>query len=63
MPYDKGLVSKIAGALDHMYADVVSARAAGMLPVLIDRHGTSAQAVDLGVARIETLDRLEEALP
>lgn len=47
---------------DHMYADVVGARAVGMRPVLIDRHGTGAFVLSGGIARITTLDQLEEAL-
>jgi putative hydrolase of the HAD superfamily len=47
---------------DHVYADVVGARAAGMRPVLIDRHGTGARDGNGGVACITTLDDLEEAL-
>jgi putative hydrolase of the HAD superfamily len=47
---------------DHAYADVIGARAAGMRPVLIDRHGTGAYERTGGVARIATLDRLEDAL-
>jgi len=45
---------------DHYYADVVGARAAGMVPVLIDRHGAGLQAD--GVVCLTTLDDLEEAL-
>ena len=47
---------------DHMYADVVGARAAGMFPVLIDRHGAGVYDGEPGVPCITTLDRLEEAL-
>jgi putative hydrolase of the HAD superfamily len=47
---------------DHMYADVVGARAAGMMPVLIDRHGLTDGASSGEVARISSLDGLEEAL-
>lgn len=47
---------------DHMYADVVGARAAGMRPVLIDRHGDAAGAGRDEVTCITTLDLLEEAL-
>jgi putative hydrolase of the HAD superfamily len=47
---------------DHMYADVVGARACGMTPVLIDRHGSSAGQGGSRVVRIGTLDELEEAL-
>ena len=47
---------------DHMYADVIGARAAGMKPVLIDRHGDTTVPIRGGVVRITTLDRLEEAL-
>jgi putative hydrolase of the HAD superfamily len=47
---------------DHMYADVIGARAAGMKPVLIDRHGDDGGDARRGVTRITTLDRLEEAL-
>jgi FMN phosphatase YigB (HAD superfamily) len=45
-----------------MYADVVGARACGMTPVLIDRHGSSAGQGGSRVVRIGTLDELEEAL-
>jgi putative hydrolase of the HAD superfamily len=45
---------------DHYYADVIGARAAGMTPVLIDRHG--ADLTVRGVRRIDSLDDLEEAL-
>jgi putative hydrolase of the HAD superfamily len=45
---------------DHYYADVLGARAVGMTPVLIDRHGTACEYRD--VAFITTLDRLEDAL-
>jgi len=45
---------------DHYYADVVGARAAGMVPVLIDRHGVGLEAD--GVTCLTTLDDLEEAL-
>ncbi len=45
---------------DHYYADVLGARAVGMAPVLIDRHGTLRAAGD--VPRLETLDDLEGAL-
>jgi putative hydrolase of the HAD superfamily len=45
---------------DHYYADVVGARAVGMLPVLIDRHDAGLAAD--GVACLTTLDDLEEAL-
>jgi putative hydrolase of the HAD superfamily len=47
---------------DHMYADVLGARAAGMRPILIDRHGGAAGAGRENVTCISTLDRLEEAL-
>jgi putative hydrolase of the HAD superfamily len=47
---------------DHMYADVIGARAAGMRPVLIDRHGHVGAPARRGVTCITTLDRLEEAL-
>lgn len=47
---------------DHMYADVVGARACGMKPVLIDRHGSTAGPGETHVSRIATLDELEEAL-
>jgi putative hydrolase of the HAD superfamily len=47
---------------DHMYADVIGARAAGMKPVLIDRHGDAECKPPVGVTCITTLDRLEEAL-
>lgn len=42
---------------DHHYADILGARAVGMTPVLIDRHG-----VDETGAAIGTLDVLEEFL-
>lgn len=45
---------------DHLYADVLGARAVGMRPVLIDRHHTGLTAE--GVTCLETLDDLEEAL-
>jgi putative hydrolase of the HAD superfamily len=45
---------------DHVYSDVLGARAAGMRPVLIDRHGVGL-ASD-GVPCLLTLDDLEEAL-
>lgn len=45
---------------DHYYADVLGARAVGMRPVLIDRHGVGLESA--GVARLTTLDDLEEAL-
>lgn len=45
---------------DHYYSDVVGARAVGMKPVLIDRHG--AGLVADGVTCLLTLDDLEEAL-
>jgi len=44
---------------DHYYSDVLGARAVGMTPVLIDRHGTGCA---MSVACIRTLDDLEEAL-
>jgi putative hydrolase of the HAD superfamily len=44
---------------DHYYSDVLGARAVGMTPVLIDRHGTGCV---MSVTCIETLDDLEEAL-
>jgi putative hydrolase of the HAD superfamily len=47
---------------DHMYADVIGARAAGIRPVLIDRHGGAGGTARRGVRYITTLDRLEEAL-
>jgi putative hydrolase of the HAD superfamily len=47
---------------DHMYADVIGARAAGMRPVLIDRRGDAGIPACRGASRITTLDRLEEAL-
>jgi putative hydrolase of the HAD superfamily len=47
---------------DHVYADVIGARAVGMTPVLIDRHGTTPAGAGGSVARIVTLDELEEAL-
>jgi putative hydrolase of the HAD superfamily len=47
---------------DHMYADIVGARAAGMRPVLIDRHGDASGVRRRGVTCITTLARLEEAL-
>jgi FMN phosphatase YigB (HAD superfamily) len=45
---------------DHYYSDVVGARAAGMRPVLIDRHGVGLAVQD--VVCLSTLDDLEEAL-
>lgn len=45
---------------DHYYADVVGAKAVGMTPVLIDRHGTGCET--RGVALVSGLDELEEAL-
>jgi putative hydrolase of the HAD superfamily len=47
---------------DHVYADVIGARAAGMTAVLIDRYGPVAGGRENGVARIATLDELEGAL-
>ena len=44
---------------DHHYADILGARAAGLLPVLIDRHA-EASATPNGA--IHTLDDLEAAL-
>lgn len=44
---------------DHMYADVLGARAAGLAPVLIDRKGTGYSG---SVPRVRTLDDLEDAL-
>jgi len=44
---------------DHHYADIVGARAVGMLPVLIDRH--TGEAADAGIC-ITTLDDIEWAL-
>ena len=45
---------------DHHYADVLGARMAGMLPILIDRHGTGIASPE--VVCLTTLDDLEEAL-
>jgi putative hydrolase of the HAD superfamily len=45
---------------DHYYSDVVGARAVGIRPVLIDRHGVGLVAA--GVKCVLTLDDLEEAL-
>ena len=45
---------------DHYYSDVVGARAVGMRPVLIDRHGAGVAAE--GVPFLTTLDDLEGAL-
>jgi putative hydrolase of the HAD superfamily len=45
---------------DHFYSDVIGARAAGMTPVLIDRHDCGTKAP--GVTTLTTLDDLEEAL-
>lgn len=47
---------------DHVYADVVGARSAGITPVLLDRHGSVMGAWGSGVARIETLDALDDLL-
>jgi putative hydrolase of the HAD superfamily len=47
---------------DHVYADIIGARAVGMTPVLIDRHGTTPAGAGGAVARIVTLDDLEEVL-
>ncbi len=45
---------------DHHYADVLGARAVGMLPVLIDRHAGEERA--LAESAIDTLDSIETAL-
>lgn len=45
---------------DHYHADVLGAKAVGMTPVLIDRHG--ANLCVEGVACLTTLDDLEDAL-
>ena len=45
---------------DHYYADVLGARAVGMTPVLIERHGPGCARDD--VASISSLDELEDAL-
>jgi putative hydrolase of the HAD superfamily len=45
---------------DHYYADVLGAKAVGMTPVLIDRHGAGLSAP--GVACVNTLAELETAL-
>lgn len=45
---------------DHYYSDVVGAMAAGLRPVLIDRHGVGLTAPDISC--LTTLDDLEEAL-
>jgi putative hydrolase of the HAD superfamily len=45
---------------DHYFADVLGARAVGMTPVLIDRHGTGCGSHD--ITPIVTLDDLEGAL-
>lgn len=45
---------------DHYYSDVVGARAVGITPVLIDRHGAGLGAE--GVRCLLTLDDLEEVL-
>ncbi len=47
---------------DHMYADVIGARAAGMTPILIDRHVDAVRSARHGVKSVTTLDRLEEEL-
>lgn len=48
---------------DHHYADVLGARAAGMAPVLIDRHDQDLESLPTGGAPfIRTLDDLEAAL-
>jgi putative hydrolase of the HAD superfamily len=52
--------SRCAHVGDHYYSDVVGARAAGLRPVLIDRHGAGLAAED--VVCLITLDDLEEAL-
>ena len=45
---------------DHQYADVLGARAVGMLPILIDRH--AGEGRPLAESAISTLDSLESAL-
>jgi len=45
---------------DHHYADVLGARAVGMLPILIDRH--AGEGRPLGESAIGTLDGIEAAL-
>lgn len=45
---------------DHYYADVLGARTAGLLPVLIDRHDVGLRSE--GVTSLVSLDNLEEAL-
>lgn len=48
---------------DHHYSDVLGATAAGMRPVLIDRHDTQVDCIHTGGAPfIRTLDDLERAL-
>lgn len=47
---------------DHMYADVIGSRAAGMTPVLIDRHGAGTCEAGARIVCITTLEGLEEAL-
>jgi putative hydrolase of the HAD superfamily len=54
--------SRCAHVGDHVYADVIGARSAGMTPVLIDRHGPAAGGSESGVTRIATLDELEGVL-
>lgn len=51
---------KCAHVGDHFYADIVGARAVGMTPVLIDRHGGALTTSD--VACLTTLDELESVL-
>jgi putative hydrolase of the HAD superfamily len=52
--------SRAAHVGDHYYADYVGALAAGLRPVLIDRHGAGCEAPT--VDPITTLDQLEAAL-
>ena len=54
--------SRCAHIGDHMYADVIGARTAGLTPVLIDRFDASIPDSGDPVVRIVTLDDLEGAL-
>lgn len=50
--------SSCAHVGDHHYADILGAHAAGMIPVLIDRHAVAGEHA----GAIETLDRIEAVL-